>query len=73
MTIAIYLESNNNQITKSSLEIITAAQLIAKENNSDIFAIIIDDDISNIITEVGLHGVPIIKCSKNITSYQSSL
>ena len=73
MTIAIYLESNNNQITKSSLEIITAAQLIAKENNSDIFAIIIDDDISNIIAEVGLHGVSIIKCSKNITSYQSSL
>jgi len=73
MTITIYLESNNNKITKSSLEIITAAQLIAKENNSDIFAIIIDDDISNIITEVGLYGVPIIKCSKNITSYQSSL
>lgn len=73
MTIAVFLESYKGKLVKASAETITAAKLLAKKTNSDIFGIALDDNVDEVVAYAGKYGISRVKSSSHVSLYHPTL
>jgi len=73
MSIVVYLESYKGRIVKAGLEAITAAMKLAENTSQEVFGIIIDDEIDELITVAGNYGISTVKSVSGVNVYHPAL
>ncbi|HMQ11466.1 MAG TPA: electron transfer flavoprotein subunit alpha/FixB family protein [Oligoflexia bacterium] len=70
MNIAVWIESNNNKIKKSSLEVLAQAGRLAQTNNAKLSALYIGETIKDIESQLKTYGVSSLYHA-NVSSYNT--
>lgn len=73
MSIGVFLESYNGRIMKAGLESITAAKKLVEHTGQEIFGIIIDDSIDELIASAGNYGISSVKSVSGVNLYHPAL
>ncbi|OLS26127.1 MAG: Electron transfer flavoprotein subunit alpha [Candidatus Heimdallarchaeota archaeon LC_2] len=73
MSIGVYLESYNGKIVKAALETIAAANKLASSTGKEVFGIIIDNEIDNLVSIAGSYGITKVKKVSDVSLYHPAL
>lgn len=73
MSIGVYLESYNGKLVKAGLESITAANKLAEQTGQDVFGIIIDNSVDELVSSAGNFGIGKIKSVSGVNLYHPAL
>jgi electron transfer flavoprotein alpha subunit len=73
MSIGVFLESYNGKIVKAGLESIAAANKLSELTGQDIFGIIIDDSVDDLVASAGNYGITNVMSVSGVNLYHPAL
>ncbi|MHA2253790.1 MAG: electron transfer flavoprotein subunit alpha/FixB family protein, partial [Candidatus Kariarchaeaceae archaeon] len=73
MSIGVFLESYQGTMIKAAKEAITAAKILADKSGKELFGIILDNEIDQVIELAGKLGISKVKAASGVSLYHSAL